>query len=324
MNISKFLFAAVFITISLFPANSWAQIRSGAFTFSPMIGGIIMDDDQPVDDDMAYSIAVGYNFTEALALEAAGTFAELEVENSNNEVDLENYRLDALYHFMTDRTLVPYVAAGIGSYELDDNSDFMANYGVGLLYFLKDDIALRADVRHLAAFSENNLLYTVGLKFQFGGKGMAEVAPKDSDGDGVLDALDKCPDTLEGIVVDDDGCELKLTLHINFDTDEAVIKPEFKPEIDKAAEFIRKNREVPYIFIAGYTDNAGEPEYNQSLSERRAEAVRQALIDNYDLDPDKLKAKGFGESRPVANNATSEGRYENRRVEIICCAVFPE
>ena len=147
---------------------------------------------------------------------------------------------------------------------------------------------------------------------------------KDSDGDGVPDNLDKCPGTPKGMMVDADGCELKLTLRIKFDSDKADIKPEFKGELEKAAAFVRENHDVPYILLAGHTDSQGKDEYNQKLSERRAEAVRQALIKDYGLDPNKLKARGYGEAQPIADNSTAEGRYENRRVELICCVVLPE
>ncbi|WP_027714560.1 OmpA family protein, partial [Desulfuromonas sp. TF] len=148
--------------------------------------------------------------------------------------------------------------------------------------------------------------------------------PLDSDGDGVADDIDQCPNTPAGIVVDDKGCELKLTLHINFDFDKAVIKPEFRSELEKAVAFVRENAQAPYILIAGHTDSKGKEEYNQRLSEQRAQAVRQALIDNYGMDAKKLKAVGYGEYQPVADNSTEEGRAQNRRVELICCALLPQ
>ena len=368
MKISRCFSAALIMAIGLFPAASWAENKSGAFTLSPMIGGIVMEGDQNVDDDWAYGLSAGYNFTEAFALEAVLTYADLDEDGTNEDVDFWNYRIDALYHFMTDRSLIPYVALGLGGYDLDSDKEFMANYGLGLLYYFTDDMAFRADVRHLAAFNEsnleNNLLYTAGLKFQIGGReeAVAPVAavaapapgdsdsdgdgvtddrdrcpdtprgvkvddrgcPLDSDGDGVPDHMDQCPNTPEGIVVDDKGCELKLTLHINFDFDKAVIKPEFKSDLDKAAAFVRENSQAPYILIAGNTDSVGKEEYNQRLSEQRAEAVRQALIRDYGLDAGKLKAVGYGEYQPIADNATEEGRARNRRVELICCALLPE
>ncbi len=147
--------------------------------------------------------------------------------------------------------------------------------------------------------------------------------PGDSDGDGVLDPDDLCPNTPKGDLVDKNGCTIKLTLHINFDLNKAVIKPEFDPEMKKAADFIEQNKNVPGILITGYTDSTGTEAYNQKLSERRANAVKQYLIDKLNADPKKLMARGEGESSPVASNSTSEGRAQNRRVEISCCVVFP-
>lgn len=175
--------------------------------------------------------------------------------------------------------------------------------------------AALADPGALASFVEKVFLKKPAM--------MAK-APMDSDGDGVIDSRDKCPGTPKGQQVDEDGCPLKLTLHINFDFDKAEIKPEFEPDLKKAAEFIQKNQKVPYILIEGYTDSKGDDAYNQDLSERRAQAVKQALVDMYGIDADRLVAKGGGESNPVASNDTEEGRYQNRRVEIICCVVQPE
>ncbi|HKI50819.1 MAG TPA: OmpA family protein [Geothermobacteraceae bacterium] len=152
---------------------------------------------------------------------------------------------------------------------------------------------------------------------------VAATGPLDSDGDGVIDARDKCPDTPKGEIVDENGCTLKLTLHINFDFDKSDIKPEFAADLQTAGDFVLKNKNVPYIVITGYTDSVGEEDYNQKLSERRAAAVRQYLIDNFGIDPDRLAARGGGESSPVADNSTENGRYENRRVEIVCCAILP-
>lgn len=157
---------------------------------------------------------------------------------------------------------------------------------------------------------------------------VAKAAPPkvdgDSDGDGVRDSRDKCPNTPRGEYVDEDGCTLKLTLHINFDFDKAEIKPEFKADLDKAAAFIQKHNQVPAILIAGHTDHTGTMEYNQQLSDARANAVREYLVANYGVNADRLVAKGYGKSQPVANNDSKEGRYQNRRVEIICCVLLPQ
>ena len=124
-------------------------------------------------------------------------------------------------------------------------------------------------------------------------------------------------------MVDAKGCPISLNIHIEFDFDKAEIKPQFHDELRRAAEFI-KTHPAPKILVAGHTDNIGTPDYNQKLSERRAAAVRQYLIDNFGIEADKLVARGYGESRPIASNATPEGRQENRRTEIVCCVFIPE
>jgi OOP family OmpA-OmpF porin len=125
------------------------------------------------------------------------------------------YRLDGLYHFNATERFVPYVAAGVGGIYFDrsggNDNDPLVNYGGGLKYFITEAIALRGDVRHVISFDStyNNLLYTVGLSIFFGGtKEAAARAPLDSDGDGVPDHLDRCPDTPAGVAVDSSGCPL--------------------------------------------------------------------------------------------------------------------
>ncbi len=71
------------------------------------------------------------------------------------------------------------------------------------------------------------------------------------------------------------------------------------------------------LTIEGHTDNVGKAESNQTLSEKRAAAVRQYLIDNYQIDGARLEAKGLGQTKPAGANDTAEGRQQNRRVELV-------
>lgn len=146
---------------------------------------------------------------------------------------------------------------------------------------------------------------------------------KDSDGDGVLDPADKCPNTPRGEMVDEDGCTLKMTLGINFDHDKADIKAEFKGELDRAAAYVKRYSKIPFIVIAGHTDSTGPKAYNQKLSMKRAAAVHHYLIANYGIDEKKIVVRGYGEMRPVADNKTKNGRYTNRRVEVVLSSILP-
>jgi OOP family OmpA-OmpF porin len=141
----------------------------------------------------------------------------------------------------------------------------------------------------------------------------------DSDGDGVPDFFDKCPDTPRGAKVDSVGCPLTLTervsirLNITFDTARADIKPAFAQEIEKVAAFMRRYP-TTRVVIEGHTDNVGKPDFNQSLSERRAQAVAQSLVRDHGIAADRVQSVGYGLSRPIADNRTAEGRATNRRV----------
>jgi outer membrane protein OmpA-like peptidoglycan-associated protein len=108
----------------------------------------------------------------------------------------------------------------------------------------------------------------------------------------------------------------KLVLEgVNFDFDKATIRQEDLPNIDKDVATLEQWGKVN-IEVAGHTDSRGSDAYNIKLSQRRAEAVRDYLISK-GIAADRLSAKGYGESQPVADNATDEGRFKNRRVELV-------
>ncbi|HDN25987.1 MAG TPA: OmpA family protein [Thioploca sp.] len=99
-----------------------------------------------------------------------------------------------------------------------------------------------------------------------------------------------------------------------FETNKASLRPQGKREIEEFAKHIQQYSSRT-VLIEGHTDNRGGKAHNQRLSQRRANTVREALIAN-GIEPERVIAKGFGEDKPVATNATSEGRQQNRRVEI--------
>lgn len=142
-------------------------------------------------------------------------------------------------------------------------------------------------------------------------------APRDSDGDGVLDAADACPGTPAGTLVDLKGCQraekVSIELKVQFDTGKADIKPEFDEQLKKVGDFL-KDYPATLVEVEGHTDDVGAEDANISLSQRRAEAVRAALIERFGANADKVTAKGYGPSRPVADNSSPEGRAQNRRV----------
>lgn len=157
----------------------------------------------------------------------------------------------------------------------------------------------------------------------------------DEDSDGVFDRRDRCPDTPENTEVDHRGCPLPvypaatkapepapqtevITLSdagdVLFDFDKSDLTPAATAQLDTLMDKLR-NADVVSIKVIGHTDSKGSDAYNQALSERRASSVASYLL-SQGLAPNKLTSEGRGESEPVADNATDEGRTQNRRVEL--------
>ncbi|MCB9681539.1 MAG: OmpA family protein [Alphaproteobacteria bacterium] len=151
----------------------------------------------------------------------------------------------------------------------------------------------------------------------------------DADGDGIPDGVDRCvlePEVINGFE-DEDGCpdegKVKLTAErieilerILFYVDEARIRESSYPVLDAVVAVMKDHPEIARIRIEGHTDSQGAEAYNQDLSERRALAVRQYLVDA-GISPTRLLARGYGELYPVAPNGSEEGRAQNRRVEFV-------
>ena len=107
-----------------------------------------------------------------------------------------------------------------------------------------------------------------------------------------------------------------ISLAIEFDTAKADIRPKYNDELAKVAAYLKKYPETT-VTIEGHTDNVGGEKYNQKLSERRAESVKKYLVEKFGIDASKISTKGYGLSKPIADNKTKEGKQKNRRIEAI-------
>jgi OmpA-OmpF porin, OOP family len=212
------------------------EVRTGEYSITPFIGGYNFEGNQDLKNAPVYGLRGGYNFTKNWGVEGIFNYVATEYTTlaGNPDVNVYGFGIEGLYHFMPESRFVPFLAVGAGGQRynasggIKDRDKFTVDYGAGLKYFLTDNLALRADVRHVILPLHdhyNNLLYTVGLSFSFGGEKkapevvtsaraaepVAEASVKvirDTDGDGVPDELDKCPDTPTGVKVDKDGCPI--------------------------------------------------------------------------------------------------------------------
>jgi OOP family OmpA-OmpF porin len=145
--------------------------------------------------------------------------------------------------------------------------------------------------------------------------------PPDSDGDGVLDAADQCPNTGAGIAVDLVGCPRQGSIvleGIAFEVASDHLTADSQTTLDRLAADLKKYPQLR-IELQGHTDSSGSDAFNLQLSQHRAEAVRDFMV-KAGVPAGQLVAKGYGESQPATSNATVEGRAKNRRVVMFVVA----
>lgn len=146
--------------------------------------------------------------------------------------------------------------------------------------------------------------------------------PVDSDNDGVVDSDDNCPSTAAGVKVDAKGCpqgakavpqDNWVLSGVQFEIGSDVLKRESESSLNEAAEILNTHAKVR-VEIQGHTDNTGKADFNQSLSERRANSVKSYLVTK-GVAGNRLETKGYGQNQPKADNSTADGRAQNRRIE---------
>ncbi len=252
--------------------------------------------------------------------------------------DLRWLRSGVNYHLNKWGNWQPYVAGGVGKIRLQPSvnspkfEETAYDLGFGIKRYLSENLVVKADIKTSHGEHSKNLDTAMGLSFGFAFGGSSRPAPPppppppavvqdpDSDGDGVPDSRDRCPNTPRELAVDADGCpiletsQLQQELLVNFDFDRSDIRPEFEGVIREFADFMRTYTNTNAV-IEGHTDSTGPETYNQGLSERRANAVMNALIQRHNIPASRLSAVGYGESRPVAPNDSAQNRALNRRIE---------
>ncbi|WP_353111884.1 OmpA family protein [Salinisphaera dokdonensis] len=275
--------------------------------------------------------------------------------NDADDADLYGFGLDALF-FPARDTLPVYGILGaafgktdpgygsINGAEVGDDADAdFLDAGLGYMYQLNDyGLAVRAEYRYryttvdsadvLGAGYEdaryNDQIVSVGLQIPLGAPPQAAepapapapAQPMDSDGDGVIDANDQCPGTPRGTEVDARGCPIEkkapiVLKGVTFEFDSSKLTMQAENRLNNVVDALQASSEVKFR-MDGYTDSIGTEQYNQGLSQRRVDSVKQYLIQHGITSSRITGTQGHGESNPVATNETAAGRAQNRRVEL--------
>jgi OOP family OmpA-OmpF porin len=308
------------------------------------------DGDRLIDDTFGgLQLQVGREMTQRFSLEGLLGYHDIDGFPAQKHLELG---VNAIGRFMPDNLVSPYVMGGLGYLRADvDLPDFgglpaagatsssaTATAGLGVeVAFGDSPWSFRAEYRLRQTFSDSLLdqIGSIGVQYSFGGGTTraapattvaagptqepqatppAPVPPADTDGDGIVDSRDKCPGTAAGVTVGPDGCEQLRLKNVYFGTESAQLSARAKGKLDETAEKLARHPDLQ-VEIAGHADSRGPEDYNQALSERRAEAVRRYL-EQKGVDPSRMTARGYGETRPAASNNTLLGQSDNRRVEL--------
>jgi outer membrane protein OmpA-like peptidoglycan-associated protein len=256
-----------------------------------------------------------------------------------------DFALGAQWRFMPKSRFVPYVGAGVdvmwNHLSLDDNTfvfvngleadvdpTFGGHLSAGADFFITPNIALNAEIRGLlstkgditfqapgspefevAEYNPSNISAFLGIRFFFGGAKEAS-APIASAPVEEMKAAPEAAATVEQKLIE----QGRVTLDVKFDFDKSIVKPIYYKEIQGVTDVLQKYPDMK-IVVEGHTCTIGGEKYNLKLSQRRADAIKTVMVKNFNIESDRITPKGFGYSRPIADNSTKAGRQLNRRVE---------
>lgn len=303
------LATAAFVAIS-----SIAVADEGRFYVVPGAQWMDFDSDRGLSDDWDFSFGGGYGVTDNIALELAATRITMNSNNLAGRDRLRQIRLDLIYN--VDNTvgrLAPYFLVGIGdnTFRELDNEGFL-NFGTGLSYRFTDRISWRIGARTFYAPESSAYDFGIdtGLVFRLGPDRTPRAEPTPAPV--VAPEPEPEPEPATRIVEE----VARIELAVQFEFDRSYVQPEYYADIRRVADFLAEHPGT-VAELGGHTCNIGTEEYNQGLSERRATAVRQVLIDEFGVNPNRVTARGYGELQPITSNNTDEGRQRNRRVESV-------
>jgi len=316
-----------------------AETYAGTMSITPFAGGYLFQAKENLKNKPVLGLRLGYDFSRNWGIEVAGDYLTTKSDADLGDATVYGGRLETLYYYVPDQKLVPYFAVGLGgrSLKYDDHSNldrghFLVDWGLGAKYSLSDNLALRADIRHMILINDTiqNLEATLGISYLIGGTKPAPVVeevapvvePAPAPAPPVVEPTPApvpmpvvpvpAPTVMEKEIIE----EGRATLDIKFKTNKADIQPQYHAELATFGDVMKKHPDLKVI-IEGHTDNVGGAAYNQKLSQRRAESVKRYMTEKFGIDASRLKAKGYGLSIPIASNSTAAGKAKNRRVEAV-------
>jgi len=306
---------------------------SGGYS-TPVFGN---DFNDGADGDLNWGAHIRYHLCQSCGIELAFTRHDFDKTNQALKVfDILFFeRLKPLSKF------TPVLGLGAGVADITNFNPSSLKLALkakaGVEYALNQNfsLGLHLNYQHISKFFATNNLPNetihvfapqLGITWYFGNaKTVSNIATaieekiteSDTDSDGVVDSKDKCPNTAPDTAVNNYGCaqeeKASVKLNIQFPSGKSKLSSTYDSELKNLATFMSENPKSK-VEIQGHTDNTGLKATNKKLSQARADAVKNYLVNKLGVDASRLNSKGHGDEMPVADNSTAEGRQENRRV----------
>lgn len=347
----KKVLCILIFSIVIYPLSAMSETKEGSLEVSPFIGKYFYENKENFADKPVIGLRIGYNVTKNIAVEGVLEHINTHIENKSPEPTTYKpplrdpdysvmntlYHVDALYNFMPENRFAPFVVAGIGGahFKPSDTGSFdkfSANFGIGAKYWVTDSAVLRVDVRDIMTFDRtyHNIEATVGIVLAFGGKARPVAEPKPEQVAAPVPKPAPVPEAKpepkpEPKPAEQPKAEPKpearviILEDVHFDFDKATLTKEAMMILSKNIQTLKENPDVR-IRVEGHACAHGHEEYNLRLSERRANAVREYLMKEGAIAPERISTIAYGETRlsmpetPTPENKNSKEAKANRRV----------
>lgn len=319
---------SVLIGAALSATSGLTLAQDGHAYIGANLGYMSWDDDRfrnignsDREDGLLGGINLGYQYSSDTAFEFS---ANADIQGPSGEL----YSLSVLNFLGDPEDGALYWVVGASYVTTDtrttvlDNS-FSAHIGLGISDYITDKLELRGDFRFYEALDsktseplngrkEDVADWTLGLtlNYHFGKSSSAPVAAPARRSAPVAAPAPRPAPAPAQPVYETKSYSVQVTVSFASNQSAAV---SYGSEVDEIANAMRENTDLNLV-LAGHTDSGGAAEYNQTLSQSRAETVKAKLVNDYGIAASRIQARGFGETQPIANNETAAGRAENRRV----------
>lgn len=262
-------------------------------------------------------LQVGYEFYNSSAAVELAASTDL----SGAEVDL--YEISLINFLEGEGKYRPYWLAGFALSEGESTDivedSFSGVIGVGLSGYIDDRMEIRGDARVYPAIDSDVVSGIVdwgvnlAINYHFGDRSSSSPAPAPAPAPAAEPARRAAPAPAPAAADVAEARTITIRLNVEFANNSAEVAAVYGDEIQEVANAMAAQSDLE-LQLEGHTDSAGSEAYNQGLSQRRVDAVKDVLVAEYGIDANRVTSVGYGESRPIADNATADGRARNRRV----------